>query len=332
MKIAFIVSESFSVSPYNGILMQAKTWASALEKKGHAVVRVNPWEKQEWEEYDIIHIIGVCGYIDTLAEQLSKRNKNIVFSPIIDTIQRVFQYKLASYWGSKHFRLTSPNYTIRQSTKYIKHFLVRSRYEYAYVNKAYSVSPQQISIIPLSYRLPVCNGFPQKENFCLHISKITDGRKNVMRLIQAAIKYQFNLVLAGSISSERDFEQMRKIIEINNNISYIGRVDDDTLIQLYKKAKVFALPSINEGVGMVALDAALYGCEIVITKLGGPSEYYNGMAFKVNPYSIAEIGQAIKKAMYQSNFQPNLQKYIRKEYELSFCMDKLVSIYETLIS
>jgi glycosyltransferase involved in cell wall biosynthesis len=108
-------------------------------------------------------------------------------------------------------------------------------------------------------------------------------------------------------------------------------VDDDTLIQLYKKAKVFALPSINEGVGMVALDAALYGCEIVVTKLGGPSEYYNDLAFKVDPYSIDEIGQAIKKAMYDSNFQPKLQEYVQKEYSLSNCMDKLINTYSTVL-
>jgi len=121
------------------------------------------------------------------------------------------------------------------------------------------------------------------------------------------------------------------MIEENENITYLGRVNDETLINLYKKAKVFALPSTNEGVGMVALDAALYGCEIVVTKIGGPSEYYNNMAYKVNPYSVDEIGQAVIKAMYQSGFQPKLQEYIQQEYSLSNCMDKLIEAYTTVL-
>jgi glycosyltransferase involved in cell wall biosynthesis len=332
MKIAFFVSASLSISHFNGILVQAQTWAAALEKKGHTVIRVNPWERQEWEEYDIIHIIGVCGYIENFTKQLAKRNTNIVFSPIIDTIQNVFKYKLATYWGSKKFRLVSPNYSIRQATKYIKHYFVRSQYELSYVNKAYSISLKHISIVPLSYRLPVCNDFPQKEEFCLHVSKITDGRKNVMRLVQAAIKYKFKLVLAGSISSEEDFVPIKAMINQNENITYLGRISDEELIQLYRKAKVFALPSINEGVGMVAIEAALYGCEIIITRLGGPGEYYNGRAYKVNPFSVDDIGEAILTAMYKSSFQPTLQAYIKEEYSLSHCMDKLLRVYESLLT
>jgi glycosyltransferase involved in cell wall biosynthesis len=331
MKIAFFISTNLSISHFNGILMQAKTWATALEAKGHTVIRVNPWEKQQWEDYDIIHIIGDVKNIDKMAKALKKRNDRIAFSPIIDTTHSVFFYRLRSYWGSHLLHLESSGFLIRQAAKHIKHFVVRSQYEFIYANKSYSVPSEKISIIPLSYRLPVCDGFSVKENFCLHVSKITDERKNVKRLIEAAIKYHFKLILAGSISSEKDFAPLKKLIEDNDNISYLGRVEDEELIQLYHRAKVFALPSINEGVGMVALDAALYGCEIVVTKLGGPCEYYNGMAYKVNPYSVDEIGQSVIKAMYHSSFQPKLKEYIKHEYALSVCMDKLVGVYESII-
>lgn len=46
-----------------------------------------------------------------------------------------------------------------------------------------------------------------------------------------------------------------------------------------------------EGVGIVAVDAAIYGCEIVITNIGGPKEYYDNMAYTVNPYNIDDIGK-----------------------------------------
>lgn len=204
---------------------------------------------------------------------------------------------------------------------------MRSKYEYEYVNKSYDVPSGQISIIPLSYRIQECDDYPAKEHFCLHVSRLTDDRKNVLRLMKAAVKYNFKLVLAGSISSEDDFVPFRKIMKEYDNIIYLGRVSDEKLIDLYRRAKVFALPSINEGVGMVAVEAASYGCDIVVTEIGGPKEYYGDMAFTVNPYNIDEIGKAVCKAMVNMNSQPKLMKYIKVNYRLSKCVKDLVKVY-----
>ena len=189
MIIAYVISESYSTSVFYGIKVQAETWADELERQGHKVIKVNPWESHSWENYDIIHIFGPCEFIYTFSASLSVRNNRIVLSPIIDTIQSLWKYRLVSLWGCKRLRLASPNYTIRQSRKYIKHWLVRSKYEYEYVNKSYDVPSGQISIIPLSYRIQECDDYPAKEHFCLHVSRLTDDRKNVLRLMKAAVKY-----------------------------------------------------------------------------------------------------------------------------------------------
>lgn len=330
MTIAYVISESYSTSSYNGIRVQAEVWAQELENKGHKVIRINPWEIQPWEDYDLIHIFGPCEFILNFTSSLYKRNPKIVFSPIIDTIESINKYKLATRWGCKKLRLNSPNYTIRQASPYIMHWFARSQYEFEYINKAYSIPKEKISIVPLSFRIPLCEEYPEKEDFCLHVSKLTDGRKNVKRLLEAAIKYKFRLVLAGSISNEEDFAPLKKMIYQNENITFLGRVSDEKLIELYKRAKVFALPSINEGVGMVAVEAASYGCDIVVTSIGGPKEYYNGMAFIVNPYQVDEIGTAICQALKAQDRQPELMEYVKCKYNLSYCVDLLVKDY-TLI-
>lgn len=331
MTIAYVISESYSTSSYNGIRVQAEVWAKELECKGHKVVRINPWEIHPWEDYDIIHIFGPCEFILNFTSSLYKRNSKIVFSPIIDTIESINKYKLATWWGCKKLRLASPNYTIRQASLYIMHWFARSQYEFEYINKAYSIPKEKISIVPLSFRIPACEKYPKKEEFCLHVSKLTDGRKNVIRLLEAAVKYKFRLVLAGSISNEEDFAPLKKIINQNENITFLGRVPDEKLIELYKRAKVFALPSINEGVGMVAVEAASYGCDIVVTSIGGPKEYYNGMAFTVNPYQVDEIGTTVCQALKVQDKQPELMKYVTRKYNLSHCVDLLVKNYKLLI-
>lgn len=328
MKVAYVISESYAVNKFNGIRMQAAVWADELERQGIDVVRVNPWDVHDWKSYNVVHIFGPCEFILNFASGVYAQMQNIVFSPIIDTIEPVWKYRIVTLWGCKKLRLASPNYTIRQASKYISHWFVRSQYELEYVNKAYDIPVDKITIIPLSYRLKPGAFNPDRKDYCLHVSKLTDGRKNVKRLIEAAIKYKFQLVLAGSISCEEDFAPMRKMIDSNDNISYLGRISDERLLELYNEAKVFALPSINEGVGMVAVEAAACGCDIVVTEIGGPKEYYGDMAKVVNPYSVDEIGKAVRFFLDGETSQPELKKVVEEKYALSFCVGRMMEVYE----
>jgi len=331
MKIAYIISTSFCISPYNGIRVQAKTWAEELERQGHHVVRVNPWDRQEWEQFDIIHIIGYTEFLKSLGN-VWKRNPRIVFSPIIDSMQNIRLYRMTTHWGCNRLRLTSSNYVIRQASKYIAQWNVRTRFEYRYVHEAYGIGQDKIVHIPLSYRLAPGEYRKDRGDYCFHVSKLTDGRKNVMRLIQAAEKYQFNLKLAGSISSEKDFAPFRAIIDRNPNIEYLGRVSDEQLLSLYQEAKVFALPSVIEGVGLVALEAAACGCNIVVSKNGGPKEYYSDMAMQIDPMSVDSIGQAVVMALKDDSTQPRLRNYILTNYNLGKNVNDLVGKYMMIMS
>ena len=330
MKIAFVISESFCVVPFHGIKIQAKTWADELERQGHDVTCLSPWDTPKWELFDIIHLVGYNEVLLDL-DVLSKKNSNIVFSPIIDSMQNVHLYKLMTYWGCAKLRLKSTNYVIRQASRYVKHWYVRSKFEYGYVKNAYGIHEANISIIPLSYRIAPPSLQLEKKKFCLHVSKLTDDRKNVLRLVKAAQKYNFDLVLAGSISSEKDFYPIKQIVDSCPNISYLGRVSDEKLISLYNEAKVFALPSINEGVGLVAVEAAACGCDIVVTKVGGPKEYYNGMAHEVDPLSIDDIGCAILEALRATDTQPALREHIIKNFSLDSCVHQLAESYQKLL-
>lgn len=321
MYIAFIISESFCISPNNGIRIQAETWATELERQGHIVKKIDPWECQDWTNFDIIHLFGWNEFLLNLHEL---PNRNIVFSPIIDSFQPIWKYRLASYWGIKRLRLNSTNNAIRRAIPFIKMWCVRTRFEYQYVCKAYGISPNKVAIIPLSFRVSSNEYIVPKEQCCLHVSRITQDRKNVERLVEASKKYGFNLLLAGSVDESYKESDLKRKIEQYPNVQYLGRLSDENLLNLYKRVKVFALPSIGEGVGLVALEAAACGCVIVVTNIGGPKEYYGNMAYVVNPYSIDDIGSSVLKALEDTKCQPRLMKYVQKEYALEVCVKRLI--------
>lgn len=326
MKIAFILSHAV-LSPSNGIVSQALTWQKGLERLGHEVVLIDMWQKNDWASFDIIHFYGYSVYMRDLVNGLVRINPNIVMSPILDPFYSINRLKLYARWGSSKLGLTNPYYVMSSIKNKIKLFLVRSEYEKEYMVKGFGVKADNCVVVPLSYNVTSINKPVKREPFCLHISLLMDDRKNVKRLIQAAIKYQFKLILGGRIHNEQDLKTLNSWIGNNKNIEYRGYLSTEEQMTLYSTAKVFALPSTNEGVGIVALEAAAMGCDIVITSLGGPKEYYNAMAKIVDPFSIDDIGKAVMQLINGETFQPVLKEYIHNNFSLQSVSKQLVSAY-----
>ena len=316
----------------DGSKMQAEIWIKELERKGHHVERINPWGHYDWKSFDIIHVFGFGLWNYDMIHWGCGINSNFVFSPIIDTNTPMWKYRLATHFGCKKLRLFSQNYALRELKDNIRLFFARTQYEANYLHEGYGISNDKIAIVPLSYRETINEKTSNKEQFCLFVGTMTQPRKNVPRLIEAAKKYQFNLKLVGNPGDAESEKQLKLLINDSKNIELLGFVSDEELALLYDQAKVFALPSINEGVGLVALEAAMHECNIVITKLGGPKEYYpEGLAHLVDPYNVDDIGSAVLKALTDNESQPQLKEYLENNYNVSHCTDSLINYYENVL-
>ena len=329
MKIAFILTQVV-LSPSNGVVSQALTWKLGLEKLGHEVVLINVWEKNQWEEFDLIHFYGFSVYLQEFITGLSKINPNIVVSLILDPDYSIQRLKFYAHWGNNKLGLTNRYQSLYNIKDKIKLFFVRSEFEKEYILKGFGIDEKRCITVPLSFNVSMPSKPIKKEPFCLHISFLADERKNVKRLIDAAKKYKFKLVLGGKLRSEQELKLLNSWIGDCKNIEYRGYLSTEEMSSLYSRAKVFALPSTNEGVGIVALEAASMGCEIVMTSLGGPKEYYNEMAKIVNPYSVDEIGTAVIDLMENETFQPKLGEYIRNNFSLQSISEQLLNAYKIL--
>lgn len=325
MIIGFFLSYG-SFSPTNGIVSQAFTWKKGLEELGHEVVLINSWDKYDWKTIDAFLFYGFSVYSCEFIDILSKVNPNIYVAPILDPDYRVNTLKLYSHWGSCKLRLTNPFYCFRKIKNKIKGVLARSEFEKKYLVDGFGFKDERCTVIPLSCGMDNNEiDLNKKENFCLHISLLCDHRKNVKRLIEASKKYKFQLILAGKLRNEEEKKLLDSWINGAKNITYLGYISEEEKINLYRKAKVFALPSLNEGVGIVALEAASYGCDIVITKLGGPHEYYGNMAKIINPYESDEIGRSVCEFLNGETYQPDLSVYIKQNYSLDTISKKLIA-------
>ena len=324
MKIA-IINSNAAIAAGGGVRIQGIMWRDGLVQLGHRCDLIDFWKENDWKSYDWIIVLGYGGVYRAMLKQLAPINPNIAIAPILDPSSNKYFYKfLIKYFGChKKLGLTTRFHDLYLGIKYGKAFLTRSNQETEYLSFCCDIPQKRIIQIPLPMRFEALSELPPKENFCFHCSRLESPNKNVSRLVEAAKKYKFELKLAGFLNGEKGQEWIKEQISDYPNIEYLGAISDETLIEYYKRCKVFALPSLFEGVGMVALEAAGFGAEIVLTNVGAPKEYWNGMAELVNPYSVDEIGKAVLKCM-QGKSQPQLLKFIKENYSMQSCMLKLV--------
>ena len=303
-------------------------WKEGLENNGDEVEMISPWGEYQWESFDIIVIFGIgpllLGYASSLKQY---PNIKLVSAPIIDFHKSVKEYRFrAKFFGSVKFKVNRSLHDLYYARNLFDFFLARSEHEKKYIVEGLGIAADKVEIVPLSMRfnenIPAVD-LQHKENFCLHVSRLSFWGKNVERLIEAAKKYKFQLKLAGSLFGKGDKEWLDSLIKDAPNIEYVGFLSEEELKNYYQKAKVFALPSIVEGVGFVALEAAVYGAEIVLTDIGAPKEYYNGRAFLVNPYDVDSIGKAVCQALEKGKSQPELKDYILDNYSFDVLSKKL---------
>lgn len=146
-------------------------------------------------------------------------------------------------------------------------------------------------------------------------------RKNVVRMVnafEAAVRksgcgWALELYGCGALRSRLDSLAM----EVNNRLAkYNARVEINDFVQaeqlasLYKRSRVFCLPSLEEHWGLVVHEAALSGCILLLSRtigagsdlLGekvGDDRYSNGFTF--DPYSAASISDVMRLAMIMDN-------------------------------
>jgi glycosyltransferase involved in cell wall biosynthesis len=74
---------------------------------------------------------------------------------------------------------------------------------------------------------------------------------------------------AGAQDQSTALMRLTRDLELSEAVHFVGRVDDQQLLDCYAAADVFALPSSSEAQGIVALEAMACGLPVVASAVGG---------------------------------------------------------------
>ncbi|MDP4277421.1 MAG: glycosyltransferase family 1 protein [Bacteroidota bacterium] len=167
------------------------------------------------------------------------------------------------------------------------------------------------------------------KNYILFVGSM-DPRKNLERLISAFQLVEttgVNLKIVGG--NEKSFKEIRFNESKNNQIEFLGRVDDETLFQLYSNAIAFIFPSLYEGFGLPPLEAIQKGCPVIGSDIEVFHEIYGDAMLYFDPRNEKSIADAIDLICSSEQLRTELiQKgqQLLKNYSFSISASKLVDL------
>ncbi|MDP3994006.1 MAG: glycosyltransferase family 1 protein [bacterium] len=158
-----------------------------------------------------------------------------------------------------------------------------------------------------------------KEKYILFVGTV-EPRKNLARLVQAYaslpqdILDRYDLVIAGQTGWKYEEIENAKLkmqndnSKLKNKIKVIGYVSENELPTLLQNASLFVFPSLYEGFGLPVLEAMAAGVPVITSNTSSMPEVVADAGLLVNPYSVAEITNAIVKIIRDSVFASRITR------------------------
>lgn len=188
-----------------------------------------------------------------------------------------------------------------------------SRFTGEQVHQLLNVPWSRIRVVPHGVRFPATDAvFTEagREPLVLSVGAI-QTRKNLTRLVQAfeaSAPPPWRLVLAGS--KGYGWEQTWECIEqspARDRIEVPDWVDDQQLASLYRRASIFAFPSLDEGFGIPVLEAMAQGVPVLAGDRSALPEVCGDAALLVDPLSVDALSGALHRMMADTNLREQLR-------------------------
>jgi len=156
----------------------------------------------------------------------------------------------------------------------------------------------------------------------------------VKKLIEEG--YDVNYYVIGDGPERERLQRMVIDNDLERNIIFLGRLGNKEVLKYMKTAKIFCLPSYEEGFGIAYIEAMASGKPAIAIKGQGIEDVikdgYNGLL--VNP-DVDEIYAALKKLIddesLRTNLGQNAKNTVYKGFTWQSSVRKLIEIYESML-
>lgn len=200
-------------------------------------------------------------------------------------------------WFNKKFVLFY-KFLIPRIAKKSKAIFTVSNFSKQEIIKYIKIEAEKIKVV---YNSVSCfPGQGQAENkygrYILSVGSI-DKRKNISTLIEGfnIVKdVDLKLLIAGDVNSVFNNKKNINLKKKNERVSFLGRVSDAELSNLYLNALIFIYPSLYEGFGLPPLEAMYYNCPAIVSDIESLIEICNDASLYIDPNNPEDIARKIE--------------------------------------
>lgn len=181
----------------------------------------------------------------------------------------------------------------------------------------------------------------EHQKIVLYVGRLVN-EKGVQVLLQSAplvLQHypgtQFIVVGTGYFMEELKAIAMR--LKVDHNVKFMGYVGDDELVRLFKIADVVAIPSLYEPFGIVALEGMAAGVPVVVSDVGGLTDFVAHMetgitTYAGNPQSLAwGIMEVLRHPDLAERLKANALSSVKNVYNWKVIAQKTMGVYQEVI-
>jgi glycosyltransferase involved in cell wall biosynthesis len=306
---------------------------------------------------DVFEAHAVSGY--GFPKTLKKLNIN---KPFLHTIHGVLadEYVQAKKSGHQSFRGRIANQFMRhlaklegETARNATLIVTISRYSLEKIQQHYSIDASRVRIVPNGVDIekfkPIENVETAKRQLglgsepCVLFVGSLIPRKGLPFLVEAAkkiVKEQAGakFLVVGEGPMKNQFTASLDALNLSGNFRFLSNLKEDELPAVYSCADVFVLPSIQEGQGIVLLEAQAAAKPVVAFDVGGVNEAVrNGeTGLLVKRGSSGELADALLKLLSDESLRKKMgstgRRFVTENFTWDICAQKMLKVYREALA
>ncbi len=179
----------------------------------------------------------------------------------------------------------------------------------------------------------------QYGDFILFLGRL-NYYKGVSYLIEAVKGLDINLLIVGEGDEKNNLIGQVKKLKMQDKVFFLPFQEREKIINLFKAAKMFVLPSIfkSEAFGIVLIEAMACGIPIISTELKTGTSWVNKggeTGFVVPPRDSKALKEAIEKILQDKELAEKMshtaEKRAREKFDLKVMLSQIALIYQSLL-
>lgn len=207
----------------------------------------------------------------------------------------------------------------------------------------FGVPQERITVIPNGVNI---SQFPVgskegRKNQLIFVGSLIE-RKGVSYLIQAmaslvASQPDIRLVIVGEGKDRGLLEELTRQLGLQENVIFLGTQSQDRVSELLRQSRLFILPSIEEGQGVVLVEALASGTPCIGSRVGGiPDVITPDVGKVVDAGDVQGLSAAIESFLIDNDLwetaSANARIRAETQYDWHSLAERMIEIYQTVIS